>query len=188
MSTIAVTPIAILGYGSCHYLILLDSQSADVFGSSQFTPTCSACSTAYPAPGVTAVRGDSAFAICRECHGKMSKYPYLCYLFAFGICLSSQRSFLHFMTFGIAKSVSGSPDSKTESVKTWMPRTSCATFEGLSASTIRSALGANRAFQHRHCSSSIRGLITISIMIPPACVFPFYLVHSSTIGMSCIAM
>ncbi|KAF2091714.1 hypothetical protein K490DRAFT_31585, partial [Saccharata proteae CBS 121410] len=39
---------------------------------SQFTPTCSECSTAYPSPGVASVRGDSAMAICRECHGKMS--------------------------------------------------------------------------------------------------------------------
>ncbi|KAK0935549.1 hypothetical protein LTR29_012862 [Friedmanniomyces endolithicus] len=39
---------------------------------SNFVPTCSECSTAYPAPGVSAVRGDSAFAICRECHHKMT--------------------------------------------------------------------------------------------------------------------
>lgn len=39
---------------------------------SQFQPTCSECSTAYPAPGVTAARGDSAMAICRECHKRMS--------------------------------------------------------------------------------------------------------------------
>lgn len=40
---------------------------------SNFMPTCSECSTAYPSPGVTAVRGDSAFAVCRECHKKMSR-------------------------------------------------------------------------------------------------------------------
>ncbi|KAK3711426.1 hypothetical protein LTR37_009605 [Vermiconidia calcicola] len=39
---------------------------------SNFTPTCSECSTAYPDPGVVAVRGDSALAICRECHKKMT--------------------------------------------------------------------------------------------------------------------
>ncbi|KAK5166980.1 uncharacterized protein LTR77_007709 [Saxophila tyrrhenica] len=39
---------------------------------SNFIPTCSECSTAYPAPGVAAVRGDAAFAVCRECHRKMT--------------------------------------------------------------------------------------------------------------------
>lgn len=39
---------------------------------SQFMPTCSECSSSYPAPGVSAVRGDSAMAICRECHKPMS--------------------------------------------------------------------------------------------------------------------
>ncbi|KAK5123575.1 hypothetical protein LTR85_002613 [Meristemomyces frigidus] len=39
---------------------------------SNFTPTCSECSTPYPAPGVVAVRGDSSMAICRECHQKMT--------------------------------------------------------------------------------------------------------------------
>lgn len=39
---------------------------------SNFIPTCSECSTSYPAPGIAAVRGDSAIAICRECHRRMS--------------------------------------------------------------------------------------------------------------------
>ena len=39
---------------------------------SHFTPTCSQCSTQYPAPGIVAVRGDNSLAICRECHLKMS--------------------------------------------------------------------------------------------------------------------
>ncbi|KAK6003239.1 hypothetical protein QM012_001084 [Aureobasidium pullulans] len=39
---------------------------------SNFVPTCSECSTSYPAPGVVGVRGDSILAICRECHRKMS--------------------------------------------------------------------------------------------------------------------
>lgn len=39
---------------------------------SNFIPTCSECSTTYPAPGVVAVRGDSSIAICRECHHRMS--------------------------------------------------------------------------------------------------------------------
>ncbi|EMC99754.1 hypothetical protein BAUCODRAFT_30153 [Baudoinia panamericana UAMH 10762] len=39
---------------------------------SNFTPTCAECSTALPAPGVVSVRGDSSFAICRECHRKMT--------------------------------------------------------------------------------------------------------------------
>ena len=38
---------------------------------SNFIPTCSECSTAYPPPGISAVRGDSAMAICRECHHRM---------------------------------------------------------------------------------------------------------------------
>lgn len=41
---------------------------------SNFIPTCSECSTAYPAPGISAVRGDAAMAICRECHHRMSAY------------------------------------------------------------------------------------------------------------------
>lgn len=39
---------------------------------SNFLPTCSQCSTQYPAPGIMAVRGDNSIAICRECHTKMS--------------------------------------------------------------------------------------------------------------------
>ncbi|KAJ6012549.1 hypothetical protein N7522_002904 [Penicillium canescens] len=38
---------------------------------SNFTPTCAECSTAHPAPSVSAVRGESAMAICRDCHRKM---------------------------------------------------------------------------------------------------------------------
>lgn len=40
---------------------------------SNFIPTCSECSTPYPAPGIVSVRGESSIAICRECHKKMSK-------------------------------------------------------------------------------------------------------------------
>lgn len=39
---------------------------------SNFVPTCSECSTAYPAPGLVSVRGESAMANCRECHHRMS--------------------------------------------------------------------------------------------------------------------
>ncbi|KAI7275822.1 hypothetical protein KC335_g1203 [Hortaea werneckii] len=39
---------------------------------SNFLPTCAECSTQFPAPGIVAVRGDSAMAICRECHKKMT--------------------------------------------------------------------------------------------------------------------
>lgn len=39
---------------------------------SNFVPTCSECSTSYPAPGIAAVRGDASMAICRECHHKMT--------------------------------------------------------------------------------------------------------------------
>ncbi|KAJ5173247.1 hypothetical protein N7492_005840 [Penicillium capsulatum] len=38
---------------------------------SNFIPTCAECSTTHPAPGVSAVRGESAMAICRHCHRKM---------------------------------------------------------------------------------------------------------------------
>ncbi|KAJ5125835.1 hypothetical protein N7526_008012 [Penicillium atrosanguineum] len=38
---------------------------------SNFLPTCSECSTVHPMPGVSAVRGESAMAICRHCHRKM---------------------------------------------------------------------------------------------------------------------
>jgi hypothetical protein len=37
-----------------------------------FKPTCSECSTPFPAPGVNSVRGDSSLAICRECHKRLS--------------------------------------------------------------------------------------------------------------------
>lgn len=46
---------------------------------SNFIPTCSECSTTYPAPGVVSVRGESSMAVCRECHRKMSKL-YLTFL------------------------------------------------------------------------------------------------------------
>ncbi|RMY72875.1 hypothetical protein D0863_04249 [Hortaea werneckii] len=39
---------------------------------SNFSPTCAECSTPFPAPGIVAVRGDSAMTICRECHKKMT--------------------------------------------------------------------------------------------------------------------
>ncbi|KAI7551156.1 hypothetical protein KC331_g2727 [Hortaea werneckii] len=39
---------------------------------SNFSPTCAECSTPFPAPGIIAVRGDSAMTICRECHKKMT--------------------------------------------------------------------------------------------------------------------
>ncbi|KAL4970892.1 uncharacterized protein BDV14DRAFT_186547 [Aspergillus stella-maris] len=38
---------------------------------SGFIPTCAECSTSFPAPGVVAVRGESAMANCRQCHRKM---------------------------------------------------------------------------------------------------------------------
>ena len=41
--------------------------------SSNFVPTCSECSTPYPAPGLVSVRGESSMAMCRECHRKMSR-------------------------------------------------------------------------------------------------------------------
>lgn len=44
---------------------------------SNFIPTCSECSTSYPAPGVVSVRGESSMTICRECHRKMSRWSYV---------------------------------------------------------------------------------------------------------------
>lgn len=41
---------------------------------SDFIPTCSECSTAHPAPGISAVRGESAMGICRQCHRKMGMF------------------------------------------------------------------------------------------------------------------
>ncbi|KAJ5776336.1 uncharacterized protein N7511_001347 [Penicillium nucicola] len=38
---------------------------------SNFIPTCAECSTPHPAPGISAVRGESATASCRDCHRKM---------------------------------------------------------------------------------------------------------------------
>ncbi|KAL4922287.1 hypothetical protein BDW62DRAFT_50814 [Aspergillus aurantiobrunneus] len=38
---------------------------------SGFIPTCAECSTTFPAPGVVAVRAESAMANCRQCHRKM---------------------------------------------------------------------------------------------------------------------
>ncbi|KZF22508.1 hypothetical protein L228DRAFT_260691 [Xylona heveae TC161] len=53
------------GYLDCDGCIVADLLP------STFVPTCAECSSAYTA-GVVAVRGDSAMAICRECHRKMS--------------------------------------------------------------------------------------------------------------------
>lgn len=37
---------------------------------STFIPTCSQCSTSYPAPGIVSVAGERTNNICRECHQK----------------------------------------------------------------------------------------------------------------------
>ncbi|CRG84027.1 putative protein C18H10,09 [Talaromyces islandicus] len=52
----------------------LDLQGCTVFDllPSNFKPTCAECSTAFPAPGLVAVRGTGALATCRECHRKMN--------------------------------------------------------------------------------------------------------------------
>ncbi|KAF7587996.1 hypothetical protein BBP40_006448 [Aspergillus hancockii] len=52
------------------YLDLDGCTIADLLPSS-FIPTCAECSTSFPAPGVVAVRGESASASCRQCHRKM---------------------------------------------------------------------------------------------------------------------
>ncbi|KAB8235134.1 uncharacterized protein BDW43DRAFT_40999 [Aspergillus alliaceus] len=52
------------------YLDLDGCTIADLLPSS-FIPTCAECSTSFPAPGIVAVRGESAAASCRQCHRKM---------------------------------------------------------------------------------------------------------------------
>ncbi|KAE8354519.1 hypothetical protein BDV28DRAFT_147060 [Aspergillus coremiiformis] len=52
------------------YLDLDGCTIADLLPSS-FIPTCAECSTSFPAPGIVAVRGESASASCRQCHRKM---------------------------------------------------------------------------------------------------------------------
>ncbi len=39
---------------------------------STFIPTCSRCSTPYPAPGIVSVQGETTSNICRECHQKLT--------------------------------------------------------------------------------------------------------------------
>jgi hypothetical protein len=51
---------------------LSKSELTSVF-CSNFTPTCSECSTSHPAPGIVSVRGESTMAMCRECHKRMSQ-------------------------------------------------------------------------------------------------------------------
>ncbi len=54
------------------HLDLTSCTIADMLPST-FTPTCSACSTAYPVPpGVISVRGETTLAVCRRCHRKMT--------------------------------------------------------------------------------------------------------------------
>ncbi|KAJ5168668.1 uncharacterized protein N7482_004262 [Penicillium canariense] len=61
---------------------------------SNFIPTCSDCSTTYHAPGVSAVRGESAMAICRHCHRKMVfKMPEVKFLVV-GTAAASSRAAL----------------------------------------------------------------------------------------------
>ncbi|KAJ5717792.1 hypothetical protein N7488_003438 [Penicillium malachiteum] len=58
---------------------------------SNFIPTCSECSTPYHAPGVSAVRGESAMAICRHCHRKMVfKVPEVKFLLVGSAAISSR--------------------------------------------------------------------------------------------------
>lgn len=58
---------------------------------SNFLPTCSECSTEYHAPGVSAVRAESAMAICRHCHRKMVfKIPEVKFLLVASAAVSSR--------------------------------------------------------------------------------------------------
>ncbi|KAJ5669622.1 hypothetical protein N7462_010692 [Penicillium macrosclerotiorum] len=60
---------------------------------SNFIPTCAECSTTYHAPGVSAVRGESAMAICRHCHRKMVfKIPEVKFLLVGSAALSSRAA------------------------------------------------------------------------------------------------
>ncbi|KAH8816053.1 hypothetical protein F5884DRAFT_206626 [Xylogone sp. PMI_703] len=48
---------------------------------SAFIPTCSRCSTAYPAPGIISVRGETTSNVCRECHQRFTfKLPNIKFL------------------------------------------------------------------------------------------------------------
>ncbi|KAL2012181.1 hypothetical protein VTN00DRAFT_4899 [Thermoascus crustaceus] len=59
---------------------------------SNFVPTCSECSTPFPAPGVVAVRGESAMATCRECHRRMVfKIPEVKFLVVGAAAFASRR-------------------------------------------------------------------------------------------------
>ncbi|KAJ5090019.1 hypothetical protein N7532_008703 [Penicillium argentinense] len=59
---------------------------------SNFLPTCAECSTEYHVPGVSAVRAESAMAICRHCHRKMVfKIPEVKFLLV-GTAAGSLRS------------------------------------------------------------------------------------------------
>ncbi|KAL1981684.1 hypothetical protein VTN96DRAFT_2347 [Rasamsonia emersonii] len=62
-----------LMHPTSHRAGYLDLEGCTVFDllPSHFVPTCSECSTPFPAPGIVAVRGESAFATCRECHRRM---------------------------------------------------------------------------------------------------------------------
>lgn len=57
-----------LDAGKCHL-------AHDALSGSHFIPTCAECSTLYPLPGVSSVRGESAMLHCRECHLRMSGWP-----------------------------------------------------------------------------------------------------------------
>ncbi|KAH8705043.1 hypothetical protein BGW36DRAFT_434742 [Talaromyces proteolyticus] len=59
---------------------------------SNFQPTCSECSTPFPAPGLVAVRGTSVVASCRECHRKMNfKIPEVKFMMIGPSALSQHR-------------------------------------------------------------------------------------------------
>jgi uncharacterized CHY-type Zn-finger protein len=59
-----------------HMIYLMSTNSCSVF-----VPTCSECSTAYPAPGITSVQGESTSNVCRECHKRFTfKLPQVRFL------------------------------------------------------------------------------------------------------------
>ncbi|KAF1984903.1 hypothetical protein K402DRAFT_395274 [Aulographum hederae CBS 113979] len=60
---------------------------------SNFIPTCSDCSTPFPAPGLVSVRGESSMASCRECHQRMSfRIPEVKFLFVSAAAVRASRA------------------------------------------------------------------------------------------------
>lgn len=61
-------------YVTLHHILLLhfNTQRSLTPRNSNFTPTCSTCSTIYPAPGIVSIRSETTTNICRDCHSKFT--------------------------------------------------------------------------------------------------------------------